>query len=233
MPIVLRHEFVDVRFPRLSVRESVIKQTLWPFRSDSLCTLLRRDSVNSTPFFNFLGLSVQYSAIKSIALTILVRPAIGLVEKGFPDQLINCPMSVIRSTSLIFSHRLALFVTKTAVSHEPTKYKLHRMYRWENINQIWHSGALRSTPMFSPMAWTSEPHTDDVISAVRRLPDKLSAADPFPVNMLKQITGELALYSNNTFNCSLAGGLFPKTYKTAYVTPLLKKPGLNATDVRS
>jgi hypothetical protein len=72
-----------------------------------------------------------------------------------------------------------------------------------------------------------------IIFAARRLPHKLSAADPLPVNVLKQITNELAACLTETFNRSLAAGKFPAIYKTAYFTPLLKKPGLDTADVRS
>lgn len=58
------------------------------------------------------------------------------------------------------------------------------------------------------------------------LPDKSSATDPLPVNILKPVVDELAPYLTETFNRSLAAaGLFPETFKAAYVSPVLKKPG--------
>jgi hypothetical protein len=57
-----------------------------------------------------------------------------------------------------------------------------------------------------------------IVFAARRLPHKLSAADPLPVNVLKQITNELAACLTETFNRSLAAGKFPAIYKTAYFT---------------
>ena len=68
---------------------------------------------------------------------------------------------------------------------------------------------------------------------MRRLPDKSSAIDPLPVNLLKQVVIELAPYLTELFNRSLALGHFPGMYKVAYITPFLKKPSLDATDVKS
>jgi len=55
--------------------------------------------------------------------------------------------------------------------------------------------------------------TDDVIAAIRRLPDKQSAADPIPTTMLKQIADVLAPYITQLFNRSLIGGHFPAVFK--------------------
>jgi len=75
--------------------------------------------------------------------------------------------------------------------------------------------------------------TEEVVVAVRRLPDISSAVDPLPVNLLKQVVTELAPYLTELFNRSLAMGYFPGTYKAAYITPLLKKQSLDAADVKS
>jgi hypothetical protein len=50
--------------------------------------------------------------------------------------------------------------------------------------------------------------TDDVINAVRRLPDKSSAADPMPTSVLKQVADLLAPFIFELFNRSLAVGPF-------------------------
>ena len=80
---------------------------------------------------------------------------------------------------------------------------------------------------FSPLT------IDDVISAVHHLPDKSSAADPVPTNVLKQIVDLLAPYIVQLFNSSLNAGQFPAAFRQAFVTPVVKKPGLDATDVSS
>ena len=72
--------------------------------------------------------------------------------------------------------------------------------------------------------------TDDVISAVRQLPDKQSAADPIPTSVLKQIVDVIAPYVVHLFNSSLSSGHFPSDFKEAFITPAMKKPGLDVTD---
>lgn len=74
---------------------------------------------------------------------------------------------------------------------------------------------------------------DDVITAVRRLPDKFSAADPIPTAVLKEVAELLAPYFVELFNRSFATGQFPSTFKEAFITPIVKKPGLDVNDVAS
>jgi hypothetical protein len=51
--------------------------------------------------------------------------------------------------------------------------------------------------------------------------------------MLKQITAEVAPFLAVLYNRSLSTGIFSERYKTACITPIVKKPGLDAIDVRS
>ena len=74
---------------------------------------------------------------------------------------------------------------------------------------------------------------DDVISAIRRLPDKHSAADPIPTSVLKQVADIIAPYIVELFNCSLTDGHFPAVFKEAFITLVVKKPGLDVTDAGS
>jgi len=80
---------------------------------------------------------------------------------------------------------------------------------------------------FSPLT------TDDVMDAIRRLPDKQSAADPIPTSVLKQIADVIAPFIVEMFNCSLSEGHFPAVFKEAFITPVMKKPGLDAADTSS
>jgi len=72
-----------------------------------------------------------------------------------------------------------------------------------------------------------------VVDAVRRLPDKSSAADPIPTNVLKQTVDLLVHYIVQLFNRSLSVGRFPDGFKEAFITPVVKKPGFDSTDVSS
>lgn len=76
-------------------------------------------------------------------------------------------------------------------------------------------------------------NVDDVIDAVRQLPDKSSATDPMPTSVLKQVVDLVAPYFTELFNRSLAAGHFPSGFKEAFITPIVKKAGLDTTDVRS
>ena len=75
--------------------------------------------------------------------------------------------------------------------------------------------------------------TDDVINCIRRLPDKTSAADPLPTCWLKRMAVKVAPYLSAVFSRSLVGGRFPNAFKQAFITPILKKTGLDPDDVRS
>jgi hypothetical protein len=51
--------------------------------------------------------------------------------------------------------------------------------------------------------------------------------------MLKQVMAEVVQFLASLYNRSLSTGVFPKHYKTAYITLIIKKPELDATDFRS
>ena len=73
----------------------------------------------------------------------------------------------------------------------------------------------------------------DVVAAVRVLPDKQCLSDPLPTKLLKDNVDVLATFLVELFNRSLALGVVPSIYKSAYVAPLLKKADLDPTDVKS
>ena len=65
---------------------------------------------------------------------------------------------------------------------------------------------------------------DDIVAAVRALPDKQCASDPMLTRLLKDTIDVLALFCVELFNRSLIFGTVPSHFKTAYITPLLKRP---------
>ena len=76
--------------------------------------------------------------------------------------------------------------------------------------------------------------TDDVINAIRRLPDQSSSPDPVPTSVLKQITDIVAPFIAELFNCLLFKGLFPAQFKEAFSPEeVLKKSGLDVTSASS
>ena len=74
---------------------------------------------------------------------------------------------------------------------------------------------------------------DDIVSAISRLPDKSSAADPLPVSVMKLVADEIAPFLTELFNRSMSTGHFPSTLQEAFITPAIKKPGLDVTNVQS
>jgi len=54
---------------------------------------------------------------------------------------------------------------------------------------------------------------DDVINAVRRLPDKSSAADPLPTTVLIQIIDLRSPFITEMFSRSLVPGRFPAGFR--------------------
>ena len=70
--------------------------------------------------------------------------------------------------------------------------------------------------------------TEDIVSLIRALPDKQCTSDPLPTWLLKRNAGVLAPFLCQLFKWSLDHGVVPSTFKSAYITPLLKKADLSA-----
>ncbi|KAJ8364809.1 hypothetical protein SKAU_G00136400 [Synaphobranchus kaupii] len=73
----------------------------------------------------------------------------------------------------------------------------------------------------------------DVLQLVTRQRATTCPLDPIPSAVLQSISGEVLPYLSSIFNTSLTCGYVPAVFKTARVTPLLKKPSLDPSDVRN
>ena len=62
-----------------------------------------------------------------------------------------------------------------------------------------------------------------VVHHVRRLPNKHSPADPLPSSILKKCIDLLAFFLSELFNLSISTGVFPRSWKKAIISPILKK----------
>ena len=71
---------------------------------------------------------------------------------------------------------------------------------------------------------------EDVVAAVRALPDKQSADDPLPTRLLKENVDILAPFLVKLHNRSLLTGSVPILFKSAYITSLLKKANFDPAD---
>ena len=68
---------------------------------------------------------------------------------------------------------------------------------------------------------------------IRKLQNKQYTTDLIPTVLLKDNVDLLAPYLTELFNRSLSRGVFPTQFKTAFITPLLKKPDLDPSDGKS
>ena len=73
----------------------------------------------------------------------------------------------------------------------------------------------------------------EVMEAIRQLPNKSCAANPVPTSGLKQLADDVAPFLTALFNRSMTDGVVPAAFKMAFITPRLKKPDMDAADVRS
>jgi len=64
-------------------------------------------------------------------------------------------------------------------------------------------------------------------------PTKSCAIDPIPTFLLKELVDPLLPYITAMINASLREGYLPAEQKHATVTPLLKKPGLDADELKN
>ena len=68
---------------------------------------------------------------------------------------------------------------------------------------------------------------DELLNAIQRLPNKQCASDPIPTWLLKKISGMILPFVKSMVNQTFSEGIVPKSWKSAQVTPLLKKPSLD------
>jgi len=74
---------------------------------------------------------------------------------------------------------------------------------------------------------------NDVIKKIIALPDKQRASVPIPTCLLKACASDLARFLSWLFTASLQAGVFPSTFKSAFVTSILKKSGPAEDDTKN
>ena len=80
---------------------------------------------------------------------------------------------------------------------------------------------------FSPLS------PEETLSLVTSNRPTTCSLDPVPSTLLQSVAPELLPFLTHLINASLTAGNFPSAFKTARVTPLLKKPSLNPSDVNN
>ena len=68
---------------------------------------------------------------------------------------------------------------------------------------------------------------DELLRAIQRLPNKQCASDPIPTWLLKKISGMILPFVKSMVNQSFSEGIVPKSWKSAQLTTLLKKPSFD------
>ena len=74
---------------------------------------------------------------------------------------------------------------------------------------------------------------DDVLKVIRSSTDNQSHLDPMPTWLLKDTADTTAPFIARLVNLPLSSGKVPATFKRAAITPLLKKSGMDASDIKS
>jgi len=72
---------------------------------------------------------------------------------------------------------------------------------------------------------------DEVERLIRSMSTKSSPVDFMPTTMLKTTVGVMAPLIVRLANMSFSTGVFPSSLKQGRITPLLKKPGLDQSDM--
>jgi len=83
--------------------------------------------------------------------------------------------------------------------------------------------AFRPSPVDTVLNALKSVDLDKVTSLISSLPNKQCRTDLLPTWLLKECTAELAPFICRLFNASLRSGHVPQSFKSAYITPLLKR----------
>ena len=68
---------------------------------------------------------------------------------------------------------------------------------------------------------------DKLLKAIQSLPNKQYVSDPRPTWLLKKVSGMILAFVKSMVNQSFSEGIVPNSWKSAQITPLLKKPSLD------
>ena len=144
----------------------------------------------------------------------------------------SSPQQLWRSVDLLLGRG------QTPASSAISVDQLHKFFI-DKVEAVRNATAGGSPPTFQTAPTTAlltalQPvAVDDVVTLIQRLPDKSCVADTLPVPQLKQVADLVAPFLTELFNRSLSTDTVPSAFKSALITPLLKKPDSDAADPRS
>ena len=135
-------------------------------------------------------------------------------------------------------HRLSTRSWAITLAWRHQRWSLHRSFE-DKVAGVRSATADAPPPSFSTISADisfrqfQSVTVDDVIATVRALPDKSCALDPLSTAQLKAVVDIIAPFMVELFNRSLSSGSVPVAFKSAYITPRLKKSDMDPADVRS
>ena len=118
-----------------------------------------------------------------------------------------------------------------------TADKLSQFFK-EKVEAVRADTADATPPVFStysgkPYSSFREYTMDEVRRVLVRSPPKTCSLDPIPTNILLESVDILLPFIWTMCNASISEGSLPASQKTAIITPVLKKPNLDADDTKS
>ena len=90
-----------------------------------------------------------------------------------------------------------------------------------------------SAPSSSSLSHLSPLSPDEVLRLVTSGRPTTCSLDPVPSTLLQTMAPELLPFLTHLINTALLSGTFPTAFKTARVTPLLKKPTLDPSEIKN
>ena len=145
------------------------------------------------------------------------------------------PRSMWRSLNRILHSRPQQHYSDAECQSLVTSFNTFFISKIANIHQsIANTLASSSTSSFPPRQFSGASLSTlppvsptEVLKAISALPNKTSPLDPLPTSILKKYFPILSPILSKLANLSFSTGVFPSTFKSAQVLPLLKKPSLD------
>ena len=149
------------------------------------------------------------------------------------------PRSMWRSLNRILHSRPQQHYSDAECQSLVTSFNTFFISKIANIHQsIANTLASSSTSSFPPRQFSGATLSTlppvlptEVLKAISALPNKTSPLDPLPTSILKKYSPILSPILSKLANLSFSTGVFPSTFKSAQVLPLLKKPSLDPSSL--
>ena len=85
----------------------------------------------------------------------------------------------------------------------------------------------------APLIGFAATNLGEVITIINSLPNKQCSLDPIPTWLLKKALHIIGPFLVKLYNKSFTDGMLPQSFKSSYITPILKKPNFDNGDTNS